>query len=629
MRPIEIIRLTTLFSILLLFFGTVRSYAQKGPTHYYVATIGNDSNPGTESLPWKTLAKAASMATANVTVFIKQGNYRERLVPVNSGTPGAPITFTCYPGDSATITGVGMTSPTGWWGGLIWIQGLKHIKVSGLRVTNSVNTGIQVENSSYITIEKNLVDSTYSPGIKVHACNNVVVQGNEVVHGCLGLEEESVSVSATNFIEIRGNLVHDGMTEGIDVKVGSSNGIVTKNEVYNQGLDRSGIYVDAWDSHEVNIDIFDNISHNNGCGLSVGAENDGLIEGIRIHHNKAYNNSRGVWVAGMGIGQKHLFNNIAIYENDFHDNGFGIEIGGYTGTTFDSIKVYNNLISRNKNAGVRITRYDGPSGAYAMRNVSVINNTIYRNGTVGNGWDADNGGMNIFNVSPESLVIKNNILGSNAFCTIFVGPEVPTESITIDYNFFSGFRNVLFEKAGTNPVYGNPLFVDSLINNYHLQAISPCIDIGHPDQEYNDPLDPNKPGYALYPAQGTLRNDMGAYGGPYATSWEASTSVDEKNSDFSSLPEEFKLYQNYPNPFNSNTTISYRLPNITDVSLSIYNVQGQLVDILVNDENQLAGIHSIRWDGKNEKGTNMSAGFYLFVLKTKDYVKVNKMLMIN
>jgi len=86
---------------------------------------------------------------------------------------------------------------------------------------------------------------------------------------------------------------------------------------------------------------------------------------------------------------------IKVYGNESFENGFGIEIGGYTGTTFDSIKVYNNMIYHNKGVGVRITRYDGPSGAFAMRNVSVINNTIYGNGTVGNGWDADNGGMNI------------------------------------------------------------------------------------------------------------------------------------------------------------------------------------------------------------------------------------------
>jgi parallel beta-helix repeat protein len=625
MRPTKIMRLTTIFSIFLFFFGTVRSYAQNNPTNYYVSPTGNDSNPGTESLPWKTLAKAASMATANTTVFIKQGIYRERLVPGNSGTADGPITFTSYPGDSVTITSVGMSPPTGWWAGLIWIQGLSYIKISGLRVLNSPNTGIDLGNCSYITIEKNYVDSTYSPGIKAYASDHVAVDGNEVVH-CAAREEESISISATNIFEIKNNRVHHSLKEAIDAKVGSSNGIVTKNEVFNS---TTGIYIDAWDSYEFNIDVFDNISHDNNLGIAVTSENGGSIEGIRVHHNIAYHNGqRGFIVAGWGIGQTHPLKNIRVYGNESYENGFGIEIGGYTGTTMDSIDIYNNLIYRNKGAGVRITRYDGPSGDYAMQNVSIINNTIYGNGTVGNGWDADNGGMNIFNVNPENLLIRNNILSNNTVCTIFVSPEVLTGSLTIDCNFFDGFRNYPYETAGTNPVYGSPLFIDTLKNDYHLRADSPCIDIGHPNQVYNDPADPDRPGYALYPAQGTLRNDMGAYGGPYAISWVLITSVDDDNFDFSTLPETFELYQNYPNPFNSSTTIVYQLPDIMNVNLSIYNVLGQLVVQLVNNKVQLAGIHCTHWDGKNEKGKDMPSGLYLVTLKTEGYVKVIKMFMI-
>jgi len=216
---------------------------------------------------------------------------------------------------------------------------------------------------------------------------------------------------------------------------------------------------------------------------------------------------------------------VKVYENTVWGNGFGIEIGGYIGATLDSIGVFNNLIYRNKNAGVRITRYDGPSGEFAMRNVSIMNNTIYGNGTVGNGWDADNGGMNIFNIIPVNMRIQNNILSNNAVCTIYVSPEVLAGSLTIDYNLFDGFRNFVNENVGTNAVYGIPLFVDSLRNDYHLQATSPCVDKGNPSQEYNDPQDSYKPGYAVYPAQGTIRNDIGAYGGPYASSWDLATSV--------------------------------------------------------------------------------------------------------
>jgi parallel beta-helix repeat protein len=357
MRLAEKIWLTATFSILFVFVGAARSYAQNNPTYYYVSSRGNDSNPGTESLPWRTLAKAASMATANVTVFIKQGTYRERLVPMNSGTADAPIIFTSFPGDSVIITGAGMTPPIGWWAGLIWIQGLQHIKISGLRVINSTSTGIDFEGCSYVTIEKNYIDSTYSPGIKVYGSDNVVVDGNEVVRGCTGLEEECLTLSSVNLFEVKNNLVHDGFTEGINAK-NCSNGVITRNEVYNQKY-RVGFYAGTWDKHQFNIDVFDNISHDNLHGFSVCSENEGLLEGIRIHNNKAYNNiDRGFWVAGLGIGQTHPAKNIAIYGNEIHNNGFGLEIGGVQGTAIDSIKIFNNIIYNNKGVGVRITRYD-------------------------------------------------------------------------------------------------------------------------------------------------------------------------------------------------------------------------------------------------------------------------------
>ena len=614
--------------LLVLLFGAVRLHAQTGPTSYYVSPGGNDSNPGTELLPWRTLAKAASMATAGVTIFIKQGTYNERLLPANSGTSDRPIIFACYPGDSVVISGAGIKFPADqsnsrWWNGLVHIQSLKYITIAGLRVINSGASGVVVNESSNITIEKNYTDSTYSPGIVVNTCDNVVVDSNEVVHGCLGGDQECISFMTTTRFEIRHNRVHDGFTEGIDVKVGSSHGMVSGNEVYRQSQGRSGIYIDSWDRRESNIDVCDNISHDNGHGFAVGSENGGLNEAITIHHNKAYGNSRGLWLAGWGVpSQKHLFNNIEIYGNEFSDNDIGIEVGGYPGTTMDSINIYNNVIYRNKGVGVRITRYDGPSGEYAMRNVSVINNTVYRNGTMGNGWDADNAGMNIFNFIPVNMLIRNNILSNNAFCTIYVSPEVLAGSLTIDYNYFDGFRNVANEKAGTNAFYGISAFVDSVSNDYHLQLNSPCIDKGSPAQEYNDPSDPNKPGYALYPALGTVRNDMGAYGGPGAASWTTLTAVKPLPGDVVGLPRRHELLQNYPNPFNPSTTIRYGLPERSHVSLAVYNTLGQQVMLLVNGEID-AGYQEVTFNA-----SNLPSGVYFYRLQGGNFVQTRKLCLV-
>ena len=327
-------------------------------------------------------------------------------------------------------------------------------------------------------------------------------------------------------------------------------------------------------------------------------------------------------MGGWGGGETHPVKNIKIYGNVSYENGFGVEIGGYTGTTMDSIEVNNNLIYHNEGAGVRITRYDGQSGAYVMRNVSITNNTIFGNGTVSAAWDPDNAGMNLFNINPENLVIRNNIVSSNATCTIFVAPEVPSGGVTIDYNFFGGFRNVAYEMAGTNPVYGKPSFVDSSKNDYHLQTTSPCVDRGHPDQMYNDPADPSRPGYALSPALGTVRNDMGAYGGPYATCLDAVTSVDDEKSDNSTRPLIYTLHQNYPNPFNPLTTICFEINKSSRVTLVVFDVMGREVAILL-DSDLGPGEYKAVFERKD-----LASGVFFYRLHGEGFTQTRKLMLL-
>lgn len=88
-----------------------------------------------------------------------------------------------------------------------------------------------------------------------------------------------------------------------------------------------------------------------------------------------------------------------------------------------------------------------------------------------------------------------------------------------------------------------------------------------------------------------------------------------------------KLYQNYPNPFKSHTTIRYSLPTESKVSLSIYDVSGRLVKTLV-DQHQLGGVYSIKWNGKDNLGTNVSSGIYFYRLITDNYQTTKRAIII-
>ena len=87
------------------------------------------------------------------------------------------------------------------------------------------------------------------------------------------------------------------------------------------------------------------------------------------------------------------------------------------------------------------------------------------------------------------------------------------------------------------------------------------------------------------------------------------------------VPESFSLLQNYPNPVNPATTIGYSLPRALHVTLSVYNVLGQLVSVLVNGS-QTAGYHEVVFNA-----ANLSSGVYFYRIAAGDYFKVKKMIV--
>ncbi len=91
---------------------------------------------------------------------------------------------------------------------------------------------------------------------------------------------------------------------------------------------------------------------------------------------------------------------------------------------------------------------------------------------------------------------------------------------------------------------------------------------------------------------------------------------------------EFVLNHNYPNPFNSWTWISYQIPQSVWVSLKIYNLSGQEVKTLVEEEKQ-AGFYQVIWDGKNNMGQNITSGIYIYQLIIKNDVISKKLIKID
>ena len=408
---------------------------------YYVAPSGSDANPGTEAHPWRTIQKAAAALIAGDTAYVKAGTYKERVIPRNSGNSGNYIEYIAYPGHTVTIDGTGISLSV--WGGLFDVSGRSYIKVSGLRIINSPSAGIFADDSSHIKIEKNYTYNTFSSGIGIWYSDNIVIDGNEVELACNDGAQECITVAVTDTFEVKNNHVHHGGPgtlggEGIDAKHGSSNGKIYHNHVHD--LNRQGIYVDAWDRHTYNIDVFGNIVHDCATdGFSVASEAGGLLENVRIHNNVAYDNgSVGVTIAGWGKAEVE----------------------------------------------------------HPIKDIKVINNAFYNNGR--NNWG---GGIVVQNSNVENVVIRNNICSQNLSFQIAVEAGVPAENLMVDHNLIDGYRQYYREIYGSDYIEGNPMFVNPSEADFHLQEDSPAIDrassIDAPSEDFDGIPRPQGAGYDI------------------------------------------------------------------------------------------------------------------------------------
>ncbi|KAA3605590.1 MAG: T9SS C-terminal target domain-containing protein [Calditrichaeota bacterium] len=95
----------------------------------------------------------------------------------------------------------------------------------------------------------------------------------------------------------------------------------------------------------------------------------------------------------------------------------------------------------------------------------------------------------------------------------------------------------------------------------------------------------------------------------------------EENSQ---SPSSFSLGQNYPNPFNPSTEINYHLPPNTLGKLTIFNIEGKIV----NNFNLIESIGKLTWNGTNEFGKEVSNGVYFYKLETGNFSQTKKMIFL-
>ncbi len=93
-------------------------------------------------------------------------------------------------------------------------------------------------------------------------------------------------------------------------------------------------------------------------------------------------------------------------------------------------------------------------------------------------------------------------------------------------------------------------------------------------------------------------------------------------------PEDYKLSQNYPNPFNPTTTIQYTLPMRDQITVTVYNMLGQEIVRLMNNEEKAAGTYQLSWNGMDKNGVQVSSGMYFYTMSTPHMQKTMRMTFL-
>lgn len=322
-----------------------------GPIYYVDNTnpICTDTGPGTSSaLPFCTIAKGASLATAGRTVRVLNGTYAETVYP-NSGAVGSPVTFQADPG--VKVTG----DPSGF-GSAFALSLDSYVVIDGFEITNTPYKGIYVDASNHITISNNHVSRAgvtspthpYEQGIYLRGTTLSTITGNTTDHNtCIGIRlvgggqnlvSRNVSFSNYSIVETD--------AAGIEL-TGSSENTVINNITYSN--EDSGINVYLWTPvapappvPSTNNLIIGNLSYENG---DHGIDTNNSPYNTLIGNTVQGNGTVGINFEGeAGTGSHHatVINNISV------GNGFTPPTGSFGGNLrVDSESVAGTLLDRN------------------------------------------------------------------------------------------------------------------------------------------------------------------------------------------------------------------------------------------------------------------------------------------
>jgi hypothetical protein len=442
---------------ILLNLGISKTQATGGNS-YYVASSGNDSNPGTKESPWKTInyAVGKSPVKAGDTILVEPGTYTEIVNLDKSGnSTEGHITLKA----NGLVTIVDPTPTIGnWREGVIQSAGKGYWVIDGFRIEKASWAAIALRDANNMIVQNNHTYESGASGIivmpdtyflggeqevtskNIKVLNNTIEKANWRWWGnsanAFGIgTQEALSIWGVDGFEVAYNTLTEGKREGIDAKTGSRNGSIHHNTVTKQAL-LSGTYG----------------GYHGGPAIYLEG-NRAKMFNIHVHHNIVFGNTADGIVVADEVPAIGDVSDIQIYNNLIYSNGLRGVNGGM------GIKVGSNV-----------------------RKVTILNNTVAKNvqAFVVDGDDYNFGGYR-----PNSIVARNNIFADSTYRH---GYLQSLDYVIVNDNIFaSPFLKEPYENKGGiglnfwfrgNKTTLSANFVDLENNNFRLQNISPAVDFG-------------------------------------------------------------------------------------------------------------------------------------------------------
>jgi hypothetical protein len=470
---------------------------------YYVSTSGLDSNPGTQSQPWKTIQKAVKSVVAGDTIYVRGGQYngiKNGWIFQNSGSQSQPITFTNYPGEQVVLK--------------IITSSYNDRNIFRCWVNPHDPPSWQTPKADYIRI----IGTDVSPRLLsngVESKKGIVIQGmaGEQSAGIIASDCDYWEVAGVDFIKTSSGIFTFKNNWQTMEEHSTDHWYVHNNRVYNyyreSGMQFNGDY-NRIESNEI-YKVSNELNTPHGCQLLNILGDHNIVRGNALSRLGSTADCAGIrfeWdLADMNIVERNLIKDVPS----------GINIDGGDNNTIRNNLIYSTGKPLPYRAGIMIHSYDDTETSwpcnetltsaqaflpannpvhpdyqyyYNPRNCHSYGNQIYNN-TI-HGFVE---GIRLYPLAGENTIIRNNVFsnwtrGGICFYKSSDGTckPLPTE-VTADHNITQG-------------PFG---FVDIQHFDFHLAVNSPLIDVGYNlgslnQDDFNGNVRPQGAGY-----------DVGAY----------------------------------------------------------------------------------------------------------------------